>query len=75
MEGVVDVVRAADVAVHGRVGAQHVVVGRQVGVAQVGDGLPVGAHGAPVAAQLGLREHHSDFHGASVPRPCLSVVA
>ena len=51
MEGVVDVVGAADVAVHRRVGAQHVVVGRQVGVAQVGGGLPVGAHRAAVAAR------------------------
>ena len=37
MEGVVDVVGAADVTVHRGVGAQDVVVGRQVGEAQVGD--------------------------------------
>ena len=63
-EGVVDRVGAAEVAVHRGVGAEHVVVRGQVGVAEVRDGLPQGADGAPVAPDLGLGEDHADVHGA-----------
>ena len=68
MEGVVDVVGATEVAVHRGVGSQHVVVRRQVGVAQIRGGLPVGAHGTPIAAHLGLGEDHADVHEVSLPR-------
>ena len=67
-EGVVDRVRPTDVPVHRDVTAEHVVVRRQVGVAQVGGGLPEGAHRATVAAHLGLREDHADVH---VPQSAL----
>ena len=69
MERGVDVVGATDVAVHRGVGPQDVVVRRQVVVAQIRGGLPVGAHGAQIAADLGLRKDHSYIHRASLPAP------
>ncbi len=66
-EGVVDRVGTAEIAVHRRVRAEHVVVGRQVGVAEVRDRLSQGADCAPVAAHLGLGEDDADVHGRSLP--------
>ena len=50
-----------------RVGAEHVVIGEEVPVAERLDALGVGAHGAGVAAQLGLREDDADLHGHGLP--------
>jgi hypothetical protein len=44
------------------VGADDVVVGEQVGVAERLGGLAVGAHSADIAAELGLGEDHADSH-------------
>src|ERR1035438_784571 len=65
----VHVVGTPEVAQHGGVAAHHVVVGRQVGVAQRRGGRPIGAHGTAIAAELGLREYDSNFHACSVPAP------
>ncbi len=51
---------------HGRVGAQHVVVGQHVGEAERLDALGVGPDAPGVHADLGLGEHHADPHGAEV---------
>ena len=54
---------------HGGVAAEHVVVGRQVRVAEVGHGLPDGADGTAVAAHFGLGKDDADVHVASLPAP------
>ena len=65
-ERIVDRVRPADVTVHAYVRPENMVVGGEVRKAQVGRGLPDGAHGAEVVAQLGLREDHADVHDRAV---------
>ena len=55
------VVGAAPRRVHRRVGAEHVVVGEDVGEAEPVDRLGVGAHGTNVAAELGLGEDDTKF--------------
>ena len=57
-----DVVRAAPAVVHRGVGAEHVVVGEEVGEAELLDPLGVRPHRADVGADLGLREHDADAH-------------
>ena len=59
------VVRAVPALVHGRVGAQHVVVGQQVPEAEFLGPLRVAAHRRRVWADLGLREDDADLHAAS----------
>jgi hypothetical protein len=65
----VDVVRAIPGRVHGGVGAQHMVVGQQVGVPELLHPLSVGAHRARVATEFGLREDNSDIHKSLFYRP------
>ena len=48
--------------VHRGVGADDVVVGKDVRVAELLDPLRVRAHGADVGADLGLGEHDTDLH-------------
>ena len=69
-EGVIDRVGTTEIAEHRSVPTEHVVVGRQVGVAEVCDRLPNGADGAAVTARFGLGENHADVHGCSLPARC-----
>ncbi len=66
-ERMVDAVGTAEVAEHRGVPAEHVVVGREVRVAEVRDRLSEGAHSACVVAELGLGEDGADFHAGSLP--------
>ena len=56
------VVGAGPALVNRRVGTDHVVVGEQVGVAELLDALGVCAHRADVATEFRLGEHHADAH-------------
>ena len=58
----VDVVGPGPRLVHARIGAEHVVVGQDVGEAKLLDPLSVGADGAAIGADLGLRKHDADIH-------------
>jgi hypothetical protein len=71
----VDVVGTGPARVEGAVGAEHVVVGQDVGVAQLLDALHVGPDRTAVDGQLGLREHHSDAHALFLPASRLSTRA
>jgi hypothetical protein len=64
----VDVVRPGPRLVHDRIGAEHVVVGQDVGKAKLLDPRSVGADGTAIGADLGLREHYADIH------ECLSTM-
>jgi hypothetical protein len=64
VEGAVQVVGPAPAGVHGRVGAEHVIVGEDVVVAEVRDGLGVATKRPGVRAGLGLGEHDADLHAA-----------
>ncbi len=59
------VIGAVPAGVHCGVRARHVVVGQHVGKPELLGPLGVGAHRAGVAAQFGLREHHTDPHATS----------
>ena len=63
VEGGVDVIRSLPTLVHVGVGAEHMVVDQDVGVAEFFDALTVRLDGSTVAAEFGLRECHSDAHG------------
>ena len=65
---VVDVVGPGPGGVHRGISPEHVVVGEDVVVAEVGDRLPVRPHGTDVTAQLGLREDDPDPHGCASAR-------
>ncbi len=64
VEGAVQVVGPVPASVHGRIGADHVIVGEDVAVAEVGDGLGVATQPPGVRAGLGLGEHDADLHAA-----------
>jgi hypothetical protein len=51
------------------VGADHVVVGEQMGVAELLDPVGVGAHSADIATEFGLGEDHADAHTANLSAP------
>jgi hypothetical protein len=63
----VHVVGAGPALVNRGVGTDDMVVGKQMGVAELLHSLGVGAHRADIAAQLGLREHNANLHGNSLP--------
>lgn len=56
------VVRPGPARVHSGIGTEDVVVGQQVGEAQLLDPLNVGTDRAAVGANLGLREHDAYIH-------------
>src|SRR5207248_7810675 len=62
VEGGSDVVGAGPAAVDLRVRADDVVVRKHVAETERFDSLAIRAHGADVAAELGLREHDTDSH-------------
>src|SRR5215472_18957501 len=62
MERRVDVVRSGPRLVDGRVSAEHVVIGEDVGEAKLLHALSVSADGAAVGPDLGLREYHAYIH-------------
>src|SRR5580700_4464668 len=73
MEGRVDVVGPGPGLMHGRVGADHVVVGQDVGEAKLLGPLAVRADGTPIGSDLSLRKHHADIHdcwSTTSARPC-----
>ena len=63
------------IAEHLDVTTEDVIVRSEVAVAQVRGGLPERAHGAAVAAHLGLGKDHTDIHVASLPRCGRAVAA
>ena len=66
-----DVVRAVPTRMDPRVGANDVVVGEQMGVAEILGRLAVRADRANVSAELGLGEDHADPH-RTPPSRCSS---
>ena len=55
---------------HVGIGPEHVVVGQDVGEAEVFHLLGVGAHRAHVGSDLGLGEDDADSHGPCLPGVC-----
>ncbi len=62
MEGRVDVIRTGPRLVDRRIGAQHVVVGQDVGEAKLLDALPERADSAAIWSDLGLRKYDANIH-------------
>ncbi len=69
VESRVDVIRPGPRLVNGRVRAEHVVVGENVGEAELLHPLAVGAYSAAIGSDLGLRKDHPYIHD------CLSTTA
>ena len=57
-----NVVGACPPLVDHRIGTNHMVIGKQVGVTELLDTLGVGAHRTNVTTELGLGEYDADLH-------------